>query len=106
MVSWWWLGALKPKIRASFCLGRATCKAREGCDLPRSSLSNFSAVTEAGSGPRLKYPERCQGLALLRLRIPEAWSRLVTATTVPKSVWPLNLQPKEKLVTPLHQLFK
>lgn len=30
----------------------------------------------------------------------------MTATIVPKSVWPLNLQPKEKLVAPLHQLFK
>lgn len=66
-----------------------------------SSLSNFSATTEARKrDPLSKHPERDQGLALLRLRIPEEWSRLVMA--MPKSVWPL----KRALVAPLHQLFK
>lgn len=99
VVSWWWVGAQKPKIRASFCLGGATGKGREGRDLFHSSPSTRDRSWKWG-------PERCQGLALLRLRIPEVWGRPVTATMVPKSVWPLNLQPKEKLVAPLHQLFK
>lgn len=59
----------KPKDGASFCLGGAACKAREGRAWLHPISSNFGTMTEAGTALQ-KRPQRRQGLALPRLRCP------------------------------------
>lgn len=73
VASWWWVGAQKPKIRASFCLGGATCKAR-GVTYP--SPPPLTLVLR---------PKREAGSALKA-------SREMSGPGAPKSAYPRSLE--------------